>query len=314
MSLEHLIRFETDIVGLERTLRLVQSMLMLTLSYPWLLELIVYVGGVLNGAPASASAAADPEKHLAVLAHYSHVTVGLRNLVNVVRRFFRVFRFVESFHRANQQFAALIRDQGSQATKRPFSVTLPPLLDAFSAAFFGMHLVLEVLVLPDVVHVDGLEAWGPAWTARLTFESLRFWFFALACSLGAGLLRLMRVAADVPIPPIKEEMEKSPLSEKDGPRPDEEDEETKRKVLNEERLRLRRIVDARMEQRRVWRRGVRARAAVLGRRVLADGIDLIIPGTAVGWMSAKPGTVGLAMFTTTLLTGYEAWRRCGEGL
>ena len=40
-----------------------------------------------------------------------------------------------------------------------------------------------------------------------------------------------------------------------------------------------------------------------------DGCDLTIPGTAVGWLTIDKDMVGLAMATSTVLTGQRIWMK-----
>ena len=48
------------------------------------------------------------------------------------------------------------------------------------------------------------------------------------------------------------------------------------------------------------------------RRLLADGLDLAVPGSVVGWVELEPVTVGWCMLGSTVLTGWEVWERCGR--
>ncbi|KAK4103270.1 hypothetical protein N658DRAFT_494600 [Parathielavia hyrcaniae] len=48
------------------------------------------------------------------------------------------------------------------------------------------------------------------------------------------------------------------------------------------------------------------------RRLVADMLDLSVPGSMVGWVSLSPGKVGLLMLGSTVLTGMEVWERCGR--
>ncbi|KAK0708294.1 hypothetical protein B0H67DRAFT_556811 [Lasiosphaeris hirsuta] len=50
----------------------------------------------------------------------------------------------------------------------------------------------------------------------------------------------------------------------------------------------------------------------VGRRLVADVLDLAAPGAVVGWVAAEPGTVGLLMLGSTWLTTVEVWERCGR--
>ncbi|EFX01020.1 hypothetical protein CMQ_5962 [Grosmannia clavigera kw1407] len=348
MSLDHIIRFATDVVGLERILRFWQSVLMLTVSSPTLLGCLV---AVLSPALGTATATAtDPAKYGLVLAQYQHVFVGLRDQVNIVRRYFRIFRTAESFQMAHRLFGELLllpnvavavkgpekeareatedgeakktdEKSGSHQDHKCHSHTnrksheslrsvLPPWLSAFGRAFHGMHLLLELVTLPDNLNIDGLSAWGPETAGRLIIESQRFWFLSLACNLASGLLRLSRLTKELPLSevPIEEPAQESPLPVGsdmiDDPAALSDD-------ISREQARLRRIARAHLNQRRAWRRRLRARAAFIFRHALADGLDILLSGTNIGWLSLHPATAGAVMMTTSLLTGWDAWERCG---
>ena len=47
-------------------------------------------------------------------------------------------------------------------------------------------------------------------------------------------------------------------------------------------------------------------------RLAADILDLAIPGSATGWIPLDQPTVSVAMLGSTLLTGWEVWRRCWD--
>ncbi|KAK3900892.1 peroxisomal biogenesis factor 11 [Staphylotrichum tortipilum] len=48
------------------------------------------------------------------------------------------------------------------------------------------------------------------------------------------------------------------------------------------------------------------------RRMVADVLDLAIPGSVVGWVRLSPEMVGWCMLVSTILTGLEVWERCGR--
>ncbi|CAK7198571.1 hypothetical protein SEUCBS139899_001234 [Sporothrix eucalyptigena] len=297
MSIEQLVLFTTEASGLERIMRLVQSLLQIVVSVP---VLLTYVTALLTSHAAVKSV--DSVIEVAVMLS------GARDRVNLVRRVFRMFRFIESFHAAHRMYATLFTPDTSVKKKR---VRLDPWFDAFAATFAGMYLVLETSTILDAFEVPGLAVWGPAMADRINVEGQRYWFLSLSCSVVAGVFRMLNVTRDLPLPPPTEEEKQgnmgSPLAEAVD-----EVEEKKLAALNEERERLKRIVQGRMETRRVWIRSLRARLVVLGRHVVADAADVLLPGAIVGWTPLRPATVGAVMCFTTLLTGYDVWLRCGR--
>ncbi|EPE06030.1 ex11b-like protein [Ophiostoma piceae UAMH 11346] len=321
---EQFIRFTSDASGLERTFRMIQSLLLVITSSPFLLEVAAsYMGG--TSGYGDALTKLDKEHVLTTTV----VLIGARDRVNMWRRFFRVFRFVESFHVASKLMGSLMgpnngarsatkakNEKNAKNAKKARFQLRPEWIELFARMFGGMYLFLESLTVIDAMGVTGLAVWGPERARALNVEGQRYWFLSLGCSVLAAVVRMLRVAKDMP-PPVPTEEEKhenmgSPLAEaadEDGG-----DEQVKSAKLEAERLRLRRIVKGRMQVRRVWIRKLQARLVVLGRRAFADFIDMLAPGSIVGWTPADGKTVGVSMALTTLLTGYDVWLRCGREL
>lgn len=335
MSIEQLIVFTTDagmyflyarspcvrdtytnyytIVGLERILRLVHSLLLIIGSVPLLVSYATAFlhTGSFRGIVAS------------VAAHESTVVllVGAAHRVNLGRRFSRMFRFIESFYLAHQSWTTLlgggpVDEKKSLSPPKKKRVRFDPWLDAFARTFAGIYLILETSATIDALDVPGLQVWGPERANYLNVEGQRYWFLSLSCSVLATLVRMANVTRDIPMPPPTEEEKQgnmgSRLGDDKADERNDDNEEDKTETLNEERLRLRRIVQGRMATRRTWLRALRARLVVLGRRVVADAADVLLPGAIVGWTPLRPATVGGVMLFTTLLTSYDVWLRCGK--
>ncbi|KAL1901915.1 hypothetical protein Sste5346_001620 [Sporothrix stenoceras] len=305
MSIEQLIVFTTDSIGLERILRLVHSLLLIVVSVP---VLVGYATTFLHMGSLH-------DKITGVSAHESTVLMltGAAHRVNLGRRFSRMFRFIESFYAAHKSWTALLgggpagEPVGEKKRKR---VRLDPWLDAFARTFAGIYLILETATIVDALDVPGLAVWGPERANYLNVEGQRYWFLSLSCAVAATLVRMANVTRDLPMPPPTEEEKQGNMGNKLGDEADADSDKTE--GLNEERLRLRRIVQGRMATRRSWLRSLRARLVVLGRKVVADAADTLLPGAIVGWTPLRPATVGGVMLFTTLLTSYDVWLRCGK--
>ncbi len=298
-----------------------QALLQIVISYPLLLELAAST--LFQGTGGSREK--PLASHAAAVTTAAAALAGFRDRVNMCRRILRVFRFVESFYLAHQLFSGLM-GVGSAAGKRgkkasPNTNTAAAWIDAFARAFAALYLLLESLTIVDCLDVPGLAVWGPATAHMLNVEGQRYWFLSLACSVAASLARILRVTRDVPMPAADQGAEHdhlrgSPLGGgEEADADDNEDEKgssTKAARLEEERMRLRAIVQARAAQRRTWQRALGARVTLLARRAVTDAIDLLLPGAIVGWTPLHPGSVGVVMCVTTLLTGEEVWRRCGR--
>lgn len=190
------------------------------------------------------------------------------------RRFFRVFRFAESFAAAHALYVATPPGEGGVETW----------LEISARSFNGMYLLLETLHFPEALAVEGLSVWGPQRAGVLHVEGQRFWFLALACAVAVGGLKLRRLGGEGG----------GVVVDGKGERKEEGEEKEK------ERERERETEKRRDQSQRVLR------------RMIADVLDLAVPGAVVGWVPASPGTVGILMLVSTWLTGLEVWERCGR--
>ncbi|KAI1141485.1 peroxisomal biogenesis factor 11 [Hypoxylon sp. FL0543] len=295
LRLEQFIKFTTDSVGLERTFRLLQATVQILASFAIPFDLLLYTLTLSTGAtPSSSSVRA--------------VLKALNQRLGLARRFFRLFRFLESFHAAQKLYLKL----SSADARSGYLVKAQPWLDVFARTFNGMYLLLEASTIVDALQVPGLAVWTPEWERTIAVEAQRFWLFALVCGCLYNVLEIPLTMASMPPPdlPAKEksagESKHESISEKEKDSPsyemnEEEAEEYKRNAAKESE-----------ERSRIWRQQVSARTYKLGRAATANALDIILPGSVVGWINVQPGTVGLAMFVTTILTGMEVWERCGR--
>lgn len=255
----------------------------------------------------------------------------LRTQVALTRRFFRIFRFLESFHGAyqiytsfyapppppppppaqaaetskgedeNHHHAASVQAKTAKAPTHRQSPPLEAWVDIFARMFNGMYLLLEALTLLDALRLPGLSLFGAYWSTVLHVEGQRFWLFALVCGVASGLVKMVKLLAYAPVPPTGEGYGTGEKSAAEG-----------MADWERERARLRRVMAARKESRRVWRAQLSTTGRGLMTRCVADLLDVVVPGSVVGWVRVQPGTVGAVMVITTWLTGMGIWERCGR--
>lgn len=294
-------------MGLERTFRLLQAIAQILSSYPALLGLFVSLLELVTIDAAPSYSAAHG------------ILLVLRQRLGLARRFFRLFRFLDSFHAAQKLYANIAVQQLPSGKKRPSWVYLEAYLDVLGRTFNGMYLLLESSTIVDALQIDGLAAWGAKWERAVGVEAQRFWLFALVCAVASGALKALQVLAYTPVPPAgdvtqsekvagAQEKEKTAPAAAAGVGEEEEEEFDVRK----EQERLRGLVRQTRKRRVLWRREVRAKLHGLGRTTAANALDIVLPGVIVGWIDADPGTVGVVMFITTVLTGLDVWERCGR--
>ncbi|KAK3333731.1 peroxisomal biogenesis factor 11-domain-containing protein [Cercophora scortea] len=259
-TFEQFIRFSTDASGLERTLRLFQSLLQIlaynatarTLFFSLLALLLPYL---LPSTTTTTTTLSNTEEYIPLL-------LTLRARFASGRRFFRLFRFLESFHSAWTLYSSPPSPVGGRAAEA--------WLDIFARSFNGLYLLLESATFPGAAL--GTEVWALNTRGMLDVEAQRLWFLALVCAVGGGGVRLWKTGGVVSV-----EGEKGEKAE--GKR-------------REARSKFRRVV----------------------RRLVADVLDLAVPGTVIKVFSVGQGTVGFAMLGSTVLTGLEVWERCGREL
>ncbi|KAK7992764.1 hypothetical protein PG996_012207 [Apiospora saccharicola] len=325
-TLDHFVKFTTDSVGLERTLRLFQSIIQILAAYPLLQDLALLPLLNYNHAPDA--------KGIITLATTQPILSALRQRIGLIRRASRLFRFLESFRAAQRLYTSDALLGSSSGKKHPSWVRTEVWLDVLSRTFNGMYLLLEASTMIEALQIEGLAVWSPGWASTLAIEAQRFWLFSLICAVLSGLLKMLKVMAYTPVPEVgdvfSEEKEKktdtapaattttaTTASADSGVTEKESEKETGEEEafdMVKEQERLRRIVQKRKAGRVLWRRAVRAQIHGLGRSVTASALDIVLPGTAVGWVNADPGTVGVAQFVTTILTGMDVWERCGREL
>ncbi|CAJ2504994.1 Uu.00g123880.m01.CDS01 [Anthostomella pinea] len=312
-TLEQFIRFMTDSVGLERTFRLFQAITQILSSFALPFEVLIYLLSFTTQGPPS-------------LAATHTILLALRQRLALARRFFRLFRCLESFHAAHKLYVSLSPPPppGTKAVPpQPRWVQTEAWLDVFGRTFNAMYLLLEASTMIEALGVEGFAVWTPEWHRYLTIEAQRFWLFALVCGVFSGLLKMLKVLAYTPVPPTGQGYSSDKQQEATGTtgtatateKPvfkDDDGNENERWELRREQERLRGIVRDRKQGRVAWRREIRSKIRGLGLGVVANALDITLPGSVVGWVKADAGTVGLAMFVTTILTGKEVWDRCGR--
>ncbi|KAH9907139.1 peroxisomal biogenesis factor 11 [Xylariomycetidae sp. FL2044] len=311
-TFEQFVKFTTESVGLERTFRLLQSIVQILSSFTLPFDLLITLLSLTTQAPPS------PAVTHAVL-------LSLRQRLALGRRYFRVFKFLESFDGAQKTYASINNNENGKKTQPQTDAWL----DVLGKTFNGMYLLLEAATLIDALQIPGLSPLGPQTERRLTVEAQRFWLFSLVCGVVSGLLKILYVLAYTPVPAAYSAQQQQQQQQPDvltAPSVDQEkkkqegdddddvddNDEKGRKDLRAEQQRLRGIVKSRKAGQTAWRREVRGEVYKLGRGVVANALDITLPGTVVGWVKVQPGTVGVAMLVTTVLTGMDAWERCGR--
>ncbi|KAH8195435.1 hypothetical protein TruAng_010387 [Truncatella angustata] len=178
-----------------------------------------------------------------------------------------------------------------------------------------MYLLLETSTMIDALQVEGLRLWTHEWERVIIVEAQRFWLFALVCGVLSGLLKVLKTLAYTPVPASGDVTQSAKVDEDEKSKAEsipEEKNVAEEFDVKKEQQRLRGLVKDSRKKRVLWVREVKAKLHGLGRSIVANALDIVLPGTVVGWIEADQGVVGIAMFITTILTGLDVWERCGR--
>ncbi|KAK4219849.1 hypothetical protein QBC37DRAFT_408648 [Rhypophila decipiens] len=330
-TFEQFVKFVTDASGLERTFRLLQAITQILCCYEPLRQFTLIMLTSLTSLLLS-STAGSVEKSSGVSATTELIhsllsiptLLALRSSFALGRRFFRVGRFLDSFRSAWNLFSSSSSPTTKTSKNSGHLQALQIYLAIFSSSFNGLYLLLETLHFPEVLLAAAAAApsssagvgerqqllttfWGPDLARTLHVEGQRFWFFALVCGVAAGTVKLINLWAlrrDVPSARSGQNLTSTSLSVST--------------TCAEEKKQGGEIEKARKEQkerqaREREREEFRVTSRKVGRKVIADLLDLALPGTVVGWVEMGSGMVGVCMLGSTWLTGLEVWERCGGG-
>ncbi|KAI1208114.1 peroxisomal biogenesis factor 11 [Annulohypoxylon truncatum] len=290
-TFETFIKFTTDSVGLERTFRLFQSIVQILSFFSIPFDLLLYVLSTSTGQIPSSSAVRA-------------ILKALNQRLGLARRFFRVFRSLESFNAAQKLSARLSSPATWAGAHRGLLVKAHPWLDVFAKTFNGLYLLLEASTLLDALQIPGLTVFAAPQERLVALEAQRFWLFSLVCGALYHALEIPLLIAYYPPPPKIE----APKSKEDV----DERLSAAKMTEAEHAAYLRRASAKRDEAARDWAVQVSRSIRKLGRAAAANALDVVLPGVAVGWIKAEPGTVGVAMLVTTILTSMDVWERCAR--
>ncbi|KAK3492516.1 uncharacterized protein B0T23DRAFT_317285 [Neurospora hispaniola] len=314
-NFETLIKFGTDASGLERTFRLFQALAQCIAHIPSIRSIFVLILSSLRILLgffflSSTSNLSPPSKELfspSAKAESQVITtaLGVRSRLAQGRRFFRIFRFLDSFHSAS----TLYYQYQAQTEIDKSEVGMYCMwLDIMSKSFNGMYLLFETLGFCAALGVPGLDPWGPEVNRFLHVEGQRFWLFALVCGVIGGVVRLV-YDRDLAGGGGGAASDGTSETEKENETGTQADDGHGNQLKEEERQRAALEQRAEEEQRMAIRMDRRMRTK---RRITADLLDLAQPGAVVGWFPDWPGMIGLMMVGSTWLTGVEVWEKCAQ--
>ncbi|QLI68244.1 uncharacterized protein G6M90_00g036360 [Metarhizium brunneum] len=166
---EQFVAFGTDIVGLERIMRFIQSVFSILTAYPALIPMLL--------------------SHQPSAVHKtSALAMGqLSNHLNMTRRAVRLFWCLGSFQTSWNAYVA---------PEKSIETWLAILADSL----FGLFGLMESVTLPDLLQVKGLSVFGLAEAVRIDDQSKSVWLAALACSALCTGVKILKSYAHRAVP------------------------------------------------------------------------------------------------------------------
>lgn len=213
----------------------------------------------------------------------------LSSRLGLVRRFIRFFRFFDALSDSHRVFASLTGPGDKKGTDiTPTPLYLEKTLDGLASTFNGLYLLLEAATIVDALGIQELAILGKELEVATKIEAQRCWFLALVFGALACILRLSKIKKFMTA--NKAVYEKAANADttagKDG----------KHEVV--------------LDKSQVSK--MTALQSRLSRKLVANLLDLPLPGSIIGFIPASEATLGLLMLTTSALTGYDVWERCGR--
>ena len=130
-----------------------------------------------------------------------------------------------------------------------------------------------------------MGVWITPWAEVCMLEANRFWFYSLVCSLIAG--GMMHFFGD------KDERRVKVVATKNRARGKSKESDVSKKDRGEGKSRV----------------GQKDNRHDIKRRFVADGFDLLVPGSVTGWIPTSPAVVGFASAISTILSSRDIWDR-----
>ena len=195
---------------------------------------------------------------------------------------------MDAFSASYSTFTSLTEPAGKNGISGASTgIYLEKTLDGLASTFNGLYLLLEAATIVDALGIEGLTLLGGEVAFATKIEAQRCWFLALVFGAVACVLKVSKARQVVVAKPVEEKT----ADAKDDVGKDEKS----------------RVVAEKSQSSKPTPQQLR-----LSRKLITCLLDLPLPGSIVGWIPASPGTLGLLMLTTSVLSGVDVWERCGR--
>ncbi|KAG6008894.1 hypothetical protein E4U21_003706 [Claviceps maximensis] len=269
---EQFVAFGTDIVGLERLMRLLQSIFTILTSYPTVIPMLL------------------PTQTKDVHQRSELAMLELSARLNLTRRSLRLFWCLGSFQSSFSAFAS-----------GPSEKSIDTWLSITADSLFGLFGLLESLTLPDLLQTRHFSVLGHAEAVKLDQQAQGLWLAALSCAILSSAVRLAREMSARRAAPRAQGC----VSGAEGK---EKDVNTTTTTTHDGGVRG---VGARKRDHEALDKARGCKISGLARKLAAEMLDIVIPAWSTGLADIELGTVAVAMFWSTVLTSYAVWERCG---
>ncbi|EXJ77592.1 hypothetical protein A1O3_09819 [Capronia epimyces CBS 606.96] len=238
-----------------------------------------------------------------------------KNQFALARRYFRLFKWIDCFTVANAQYQAFGstqpkgKDKGKGGTETATKTTVKTpedpgdnfrvLLSVSKWSFLGIYLFLEMFTITNALSLTSYS-WGPT----VQIEALKFWAYSLAVSVILGIYELFQLGSD---------STPTPTTEPDGRGKHGREEKTTLVSGREEKTTPASSTTSASRPPSsspgTSRSSQAHKRRAIYKQIVSDGCDLLIPASAVGWISLDPVTLGVAGSISAVLGASEVWAR-----
>ncbi|OJD31858.1 pex11 domain protein [Diplodia corticola] len=269
MSLLHFTRFMNDAAALEKTLRLLQGITQLNIS--------------LLAAGQTAEAA-----------QVVHVSSTLRTNFALARRYFRLFKWIDS---ALVAADALRNNEALVDSEREGVLAF---LNISKWSYLGMFLLTEAITILDASGVKK-SSWAPLFFV----ESQRFWFYSISCSLILTCYNLYTnrneiICLQAGLHVAKATAENGISTSTNG--------DAKPKDQTVEKLKPLPKKDHVEEKERALEKARKQRSTHL-RQLVGGSCDLLTPGAVIKWIPVSPAVVAITSIISSFISQQDIWRK-----
>ncbi|KIX04866.1 uncharacterized protein Z518_05737 [Rhinocladiella mackenziei CBS 650.93] len=228
-----------------------------------------------------------------------------KNQSALARRYFRLFKWIDCWTLAHNQYSTHLGVQPSLNEKK--EITSPPkaagdniraALTVTKWSLLGIYLFMEMFTITNAMFITSYW-WGPT----LQLESLKFWFYSIAVSILLSLYKIYLLGSS---PSPTSSFSDAAVIQNANETPP----KTRRQKKSQKTTREKQQEPSSHSHAHTSSLDVQAAERyALYKQLAIDSCDLVIPGSILGWTPLDPVVVGIAGSISAVLGASNVWAR-----